>query len=311
MRGLGNRAVSDRSHVVRSTQPCRPCGLLEQTPPTMIHKMDGKAVIFLHIPKTAGTTLNRIIEWQYNPLAIFTMDPYRIRATPERLQKLSERRRRSLRMVRGHLYYGIHEFLPQGATYFTMLREPVARFFSSYYFIQRRPLHPMHRKVTTERIGVEDFIRLTPRRHNLQSSLIAGIRNNGKCDDRILDKAKENLAKSFSVVGISERFEESLMLMAKTFDWEISFYENRKVSKTRPQIDPRAVEMIRDHNRLDLELYEFGKGLFEEGLQKKEAAVREGLAALRTLPKPGSVEGFCSSTLGAGRFLVNKIASAV
>jgi len=277
----------------------------------MICEMDGRAVIFLHIPKTAGTTLNRIIEWQYNPLAIFTMDPYRIRATPARLQRLSERRRRSLRMVRGHLYYGIHEFLPQGATYFTMLREPVARFFSSYYFIQRRPLHPMHRKVTTERIGVEDFIRLTPRRHNLQCSLIAGIRNDGTCDDRILDKAKENLAKSFSVVGISERFEESLMLMAKTFDWEIPFYENRKVSKTRPQIDPNAVEMIRDHNRLDLELYEFGKGLFEESLQRKKAAVREGLAALRTLPKPGSVEGFCNSTLGAGRFLVNKIASAV
>ena len=52
----------------------------------MIWEMGGKAVIFLHIPKTAGTTLNRIIEWQYNPLAIFTMDPYRIRATPERLQ---------------------------------------------------------------------------------------------------------------------------------------------------------------------------------------------------------------------------------
>ena len=277
----------------------------------MICEMDGKALIFLHIPKTAGTTLNRIIEWQYNPLTIFTMDPYRIRATPERLQKLSERRRRRLRMVRGHLYYGIHEFLPQGATYFTMLREPVARFLSSYYFIQRRPLHPMHRKVTTERIGVEDFIRLTPRRQNLQCSLIAGIKNDGTCDERMLDKAKENLAKSFSVVGISERFEESLMLMAKTFDWEIPFYENRKVSKTRPQIDPGAVEMIRDHNRLDLELYEFGKGLFEESLQKKEAAVREGLAALRTLPKPGSVEGFCNSTLGAGRFLVNKIASAV
>lgn len=277
----------------------------------MIREMDGKAVIFLHIPKTAGTTLNRIIEWQYNPLAIFTMDPYRIRATPERLQKLSERRRRSLRMVRGHLYYGIHEFLPQGATYFTMLREPVARFFSSFYFIQRRPLHPMHRKVTTERIGVEDFIRLTPRRHNLQCSLISGIKNDGSSDRRMLDLAKENLEKSFSMVGLAERFEESLMLMAKTYDWEIPFYENRKVAKTRPKVDSGEVEMIREHNRLDLELYEFAKGLFEESLRKKEAAVREGLETLHRLPKPGSVENFYNSTLGVGRFLVNKIASAV
>lgn len=277
----------------------------------MIREMDRKALIFLHIPKTAGTTLNRIIERQYSPLSIFTMDPYRIRATPERLRKLSESRRSHLRMVRGHMYYGIHELLPQGGTYFTVLREPVARFFSSYYFIQRRPLHPMHRKVKTDKIGVEDFIRLTPRRQNLQCSLIAGIKNDGTSDARVLDQAKENLEKSFSVVGISERFEESLMLMAQAFDWKIPFYENRKVSKTRPQVDSGAVEMIREHNQLDLELYDFGKKLFEESLHKNEVAVREGLDALRKLSRPGSVEGFYNSTLGAGRFLLNKIASAV
>ncbi len=273
--------------------------------------MDQRALIFLHIPKTAGTTLNRIIEWQYNPLSIFTMDPYRIRATPERLKQLPETRRRRLRMVRGHFYYGVHEHLPQGATYITMLREPVARFLSAYYFLQRRPLHPMHRKVKSERIGVEDFIRLTPQRQNLQCSLIAGIKSTGKCEQSTLEIAKENLAKSFSVVGISERFEESLMLIAKTFDWEIPFYENRKVSKTRPKVEPSAVEMIKEHNWLDLELYEFGKGLFEASLAKKESEVREGLAEFRTLSKPTSIESFYKSTVGAGRFLMTKIASAV
>jgi len=76
--------------------------------------------------------------------------------------------RRRLLVVRGHLFYGIHEFLPQGATYITMLREPVVRLLSSYYFILRRPLHPMHRKLKKECLGVEDYIRLTPRRQNLQ-----------------------------------------------------------------------------------------------------------------------------------------------
>ncbi len=277
----------------------------------MLKTMEQQAVIFLHIPKTAGTTLNRIIEWQYNPLSIFTVDPYRIRATPERLKKLPEARRRRLRMVRGHLFYGVHEYLPQGATYITMLREPVARFLSSYYFLQRRPLHPMHRKVKSERIGVEDFIRLTPQRQNMQCSLIAGIKSTGKCEESTLEIAKEHLTNSFSIVGLSERFEESLMLMAKTFDWEIPFYESHKVAKTRPKVEPSAVEMIKEHNRLDLELYEFGKGLFEASLAKKEKEVREGLAAFRALEKPGSVESLYKSTVGAGRFLVTKIASAI
>src|SRR5262249_2465051 len=150
-----------------------------------------------------------------------------------------------------------------------------------------------------------------PQRHNLQCRLIAGVKDTAIADERLLDMARENLTKSFSVVGISERFEESLMLMATTFDWEIPYYKNCKVSKARPQIDPSTMEMIRDHNRLDVELYEFGNRLFEESLQKKEAAVRQGLAAMRALPAPGAVEGFCRSTLGAGRFLANKIASAV
>ena len=273
--------------------------------------MDRETLIFLHIPKTAGTTLNRIIEWQYSPFEIFTIDPYRIRATPERLERLPEERRRRLRMVRGHMLYGVHKWLPQPTTYFTMLRDPVARVLSAYHFVLRRPLNPLHRKVKRERLGVEDYVRLFPERHNLQCRLIAGFRDTPIADERLLHTAKENLTKSFSVVGISEQFEESLILMATTFGWQIPFYKNCKVSKARPPVEPGTAEIIRNHNRLDVALYEFGKGLFEKSIQKKEATVREGLAALRALPTPGALEGFCRSTLGAGRFFVNKIASAM
>src|SRR5436190_12993174 len=146
--------------------------------------MDHEALIFLHIPKTAGTTLNRIIEWQYNPLSIFTLDPYRFRATAERFKTLPEARRRRFRVVRGHLYYGLHEFLPQGATYITMLREPVARLLSTYAFILRRPLHHLHRKLKAGRLGVEDLIRMTPHRQTLQCRFISGIGTDAICDER-------------------------------------------------------------------------------------------------------------------------------
>jgi Galactose-3-O-sulfotransferase len=273
--------------------------------------VDGEAVVFLHIPKTAGTTLNRIIESQYSAFSIYSIDPFRIRATAERLKQLPERRRRHLRVVRGHLFYGIHKFLPQGATYITMLRDPVPRLLSTYYFILRRPLHPMHRKLQKERVGVEDFIRLTPHRQNLQCRFIAGIGNGEVCDERVLDIAKENLARSFSVIGLCERFEESLMLMAKRFGWEVPFYKNRKVSKSHPMVEPELVDFIREHNRLDVELYEFGKKLFEQRLCENEEAVKEGLATLRAIRRPGILEGFCQSSVRAGRFLLNKIASAI
>src|SRR5262249_6476953 len=271
---------------------------------------DSKALIFLHIPKTAGTTLNRIIEWQYNPLSIFTVDPYGIRATAERFKALSERRRRRFRVVRGHLFYGIHEFLPQGGMYINILRGPVARLVSTYRIILRRPLHPLHRRFKAERLGVEDLIRLTPNRQNLQCRFIAGVGRvedvdvlakpaeagpHGICDERLLEIAKENLMRSFRVVGLTERFEESLLLMTAAFGWKISFYENRKVTKIRSPVEPRLVDMIREHNRLDIELYNFATELFEEKLRKNEESVREALATLRSVPRPGPFKKFCSS----------------
>jgi hypothetical protein len=270
-----------------------------------------EALIFLHIPKTAGTTLNRIIEWQYNPVSIYTVDPHRIRATVARFKTFPEQRRRRFRVVRGHLLYGIHEFLPQGATYITMLRDPVARVLSSYAFILRRPLHPLHRKLKAGRRGVEDLIRMTPHRQNLQCRFISGVGVGPDCDERVLELAKENLTRAFQIVGLCERFPESLCLMIKAFGWKVPFYTNRKVTKSRPSTEPKGIDMIREFNRFDLELYEFARKSFEENIRRNADVIRDGLASLNSRKTPGRLQECWYSALGTGRFLLTKAISAL
>lgn len=272
--------------------------------------MEQEALIFIHIPKTAGTTLNRIIEWQYNPLSIFTVDPHRIRATAARFKTLPEARRRRFRVVRGHLPYGIHEYLPQGGAYVTMLRNPVSRLLSSYYFILNWPLHPLHRKFKKEKLSLEQLLQMQPHRHNLQCRFISGLGITGTCDEGTLELAKQNLA-SFRVVGLAERFEESLRLMAVTFDWKLGYYESHKVAKGRPQTDPALLEVLSERNRLDMELYDFGKSLFEESLKKHESSLRELEARTSTIAKPGRVRKLGRSSAGVGRFLLSKAVSAI
>jgi hypothetical protein len=99
--------------------------------------------------------------------------------------------------------------------------------------------------------------------------------------------------------------------MAKTFGWEVPFYENQKVSKRWSMVEPKLADLIREYNRLDDDLYEFGKKLFEQNLRKKEDAVREGLTNLRAIARPGILKGSCRSSMWAARFLLNKIVSAI
>ena len=70
-------------------------------------------------------------------------------------------------------------------------------------------------------------------------------------------------------MGICERFEENFILMAEALGWEVPFYENQKVSKRRSMVEPKLADFIREHNRLDDELYEFGKKLFEQNCAKR------------------------------------------
>src|SRR5438477_7017615 len=117
-----------------------------------------EAVIFLHVPKTAGTTLNRLIEWEYPLFQMYSVDPVFFRWSAARLRKLSKERLRKIRVFKGHMLFGLHEVLPQSATYITVLRDPIERTLSAYYFMRSYKLHPMYWKFKRESWTLEDFV---------------------------------------------------------------------------------------------------------------------------------------------------------
>src|ERR1043165_8896095 len=95
-----------------------------------------EAVIFLHVPKTAGTTLNRLIEWEYPLFEMYSVDPVLFRWSASHLWRLPQRRLKRTRMFKGHMLFGLHEILPQPATYITVLRDPIERVISAFYFMR-------------------------------------------------------------------------------------------------------------------------------------------------------------------------------
>ena len=128
-------------------------------------------IIFVHLPKCGGTTLNRLVEWEYLPTQVFSIDPSFFRWSYRRLLRWSPERLARMKVFQGHMPFGLHQRLPQAATYLTILRDPVDRGISEYYYALSRIVHPEHRAM--KRLGLDEYIRLTPYA-NVQTKLIAG-----------------------------------------------------------------------------------------------------------------------------------------
>ena len=89
--------------------------------------------IFLHVPKAAGTTLQTIIERHYRPSEIFFAGTVVHEALSD-LRRADVDVRAGIRFATGHMAYGVHDDLPGPSSYFTVLRDPIDRVVSFYYF---------------------------------------------------------------------------------------------------------------------------------------------------------------------------------
>jgi hypothetical protein len=249
--------------------------------------MTSPALIFLHIPRTAGTTLHHIIEQQYQPDEVFSMGHDAHRSVRE-FWSLPQSTRAAFRMVKGHCAYGIHEAIPGPSTYFTLLRDPIERISSEYHYVRRIPTHPLHEAVMESgslRGYVENEVAYLT--DNGQTRMLSGVWHTvpfGACTHDMLEQAKRNLRERFAVVGLTDRFAETLLLLQHTFGWQDLPYVDHNVIAGRPtkkELDAGTLRVLEASSQLDLALYAYGERLFRKQLARQGIAFWARLQMLR------------------------------
>ncbi|TDL92489.1 hypothetical protein E2R55_05510 [Vibrio vulnificus] len=232
---------------------------------------EGLLDIFMHIPKTGGTTLSEIFRKQYKVNEIFDHDSYETKI--KKVDQLSGEEKRKIKAVAGHYYYGIHLHFSKPSNYFTMLRDPVDRVISLYYFLKNYPGYERVRDMT-----LEEFVLKEPEAQNLQTIFACG--NPENLD---IGKAKENL-KTFTVVGVTELFNETLFCLKKEYGWGDIHYTRKNITKNRlakEEVPSDLINLIRKYNALDLELYDYAKKLLYKKLQSLTVEEQQQLAKFK------------------------------
>jgi hypothetical protein len=226
-------------------------------------------VIFLHLPKTGGVTLNRVIRRNYRRRDVWRDPSEGMSEAPVVFGQLSEEKRARYRLLMGHMSFGLHELVPRPTAYFTVVREPVARVVSGYRYIRRTPQH-LHYDAARD-MSLERMVRSGrwPAADNQQSRAIANDWSTpfGQCGQETLAAATRNLEERFVVVGLTERFDETLILLERAFGWrKLQYVALNTAPKRRVDLDRDAARAIEELNSLDRELYASVRARFEGAL---------------------------------------------
>ena len=199
---------------------------------------------FVHIEKTGGSTLNTILRRSFGarhcdirlPLAKRQGDVHDHRVCVEAADLRRVRRiYRALRGIAGHNVKPYADLATEfrEIRFVTMLRDPAARFRS--HFINRAPGHD---RQSFESWLANHWVR------NWQTKMIAG--------EPSAAKAIELIAARFGFVGLTERFDESLLLLAQwLLDPELQVVY-RSANRTSDKLRPRDLSRQRsDMSYLD------------------------------------------------------------
>ena len=201
-------------------------------------------MVFLHIPKTAGSSFNFILENSFGIRACHTNHTKKKNFDRTDLD-IARKLFPGLKCITGHNLINPLSLSAPNAFYMTFLREPVARVISRYVDSVLKG---------DNRRTFEECVRTDPRFQDVQVSFMAGERN--------LGRAKLFLEKC-GFVGLTEKFELSLCLLDRLSPYKLNLkYKRRRVTaensmKAAIEKDERLLELAREHNRLDLELYSF------------------------------------------------------
>lgn len=249
--------------------------------------------IIMHLEHTGGSTLRGIVEKQYPADQIYHLFYNKSKTPVDDLMAMSEAERARYRVYLGHLFYGLHRWVPGESTYLTWMRDPIERIVSSYNYLSRKSRLKRHKAYVS---GAMTWARhLDMRWHSIgQVGRVVGgdddlIRkfNTQTLPENAMETALHQLENDFTMVGVTERYDEMLLLMRQLLGWSQPLtYVRVNVSVNRPRFADLPAEdkkLIEGAAEIEYPLYEYAKKRFERDLSRYVGDLEKDLAEFKQL----------------------------
>lgn len=235
-------------------------------------------LIFIHIAKTGGSTMQFVIRRQYPAQKVIKFIWSEQADQRKELLEKIQAERDQLACLLGYIRFDTDGIFSEPPVSITMLRDPVTRTISHYHFGRSNP-DKATRFEFSSNLTIQEYMN-HPRQKNYMTRHIAALngafyRNSdqqleaGESDESLLDRAKAVLRDKIDVVGLTEQFDASLFLMKARLGWGfINYYRQNdsssfKNKEPRTKVTPELAAEMEQASPLDFALYRYAKTLFE------------------------------------------------
>src|SRR5262245_23933243 len=181
--------------------------------PAQSNEPTAPPLVFIHVPKTGGTTINHILMRNFR----YRLDAYGSSFFPRYFPnefvalvrpRLPDDTRRPV-FFTGHIDMtnDVFRYMPVAYVAITVLREPLARIVSHYRAESTLPNSPIGAEIRSGKMNLLDFFRRLYPPYQLQHEIFAPT-------SRDVGEALQSIERKVSLFGLQERLDEFVVMLA-------------------------------------------------------------------------------------------------
>jgi len=228
-----------------------------------------KVFLFLHIPKTAGTSFRIAIEKLYSPEDFFP-NKAEIKNNKgqypsfDSLKNLDINRIRKIRFIAGHYTKSSSNKVPHNYTYITFFRKPEERIISNL-------IHFKANDKRCENMSLNEIFEA--RKNGIVDLQIKYILDDLRQYQKLKALSKEEFSnqiekelQKIDFIGIKEKLDESIDFFNKCYGFKIEHLKNQNPKKIDLEPSPVLLKKIKQVTEYENLLYEAAISIFEKRL---------------------------------------------
>lgn len=221
-----------------------------------------RKLLYVHVPKCAGISVKKFLQQHYSRWRTFSVYQHGTEQC-DRFRRLPASRRHAFDLIVGHNAHNLVDYCSPSTVLATIIRNPVDRIVSHYFYVREQPKHYLHKIVMRDRMTLRDYVNMQVSeelRNYMTCSFACATQEEAARDpDGTLERAWAILRDRYQVVGVVERLESAIeALRAATgmsMPWVNTRYNTTRARRSLDELTEVDRQAIIENNTLDLQLY--------------------------------------------------------